>query len=213
MHPLLPARVSSASFASWAKVPTTRGRRRDSFCLTCEQLAHLHSSARYSRFQPRATRGSSRATCGCVARQAAPKRSQRQRSYCAAKTRGKTAQCEGALSLILSSFQNTFRLRPGIGISLRKLSQLGIFIRSWEEYSYGVEAFRPESLYAPGFMRFVTCTPSEVIQPLMESWITIQTKLDGMTPPMKTQNAVKLTQQQMRSLSRTDSGINSQSSR
>jgi len=63
------------------------------------------------------------------------------------------------------------------------------------------------------FMRFVICTPSEVIQPLMESWITILTKLDGITSPIKTQNTVKLTQQLMRSLSITDSGISSQSSR
>jgi len=89
-------------------------------------------------------------------------------------------------------------------------------LKAWEEYSYGVEAFRPESLYAPAqlsFLRFVICTPSELIQSLMESWITILTKLDGTTPPMKTQNTVKLTQQQMRSLSITDSGISSQSSR
>jgi len=45
------------------------------------------------------------------------------------------------------------------------------------------------------------------------SAVLVLTKLGGITPPMKTRNTVKLTQQQMRSLSITDSGISPQSNR
>jgi len=47
----------------------------------------------------------------------------------------------------------------GLLLSLLSLSlgdDIDLLVAAWEEYSYGVEAFRPESLYAPDFLSCVS---------------------------------------------------------